>query len=204
MPLRPRTDRDIAASPPDPTALEALRGATRASHASLDGFLEQHAAFRSLDGYVRFLQGMHRLHQVHRWLYATSDEELLRLLPASPVHAIETDLIALEAQIPERIERSADRRRDDAHAWGCAYVLLGAHLGSKEILARLGHSGMERLPLRFLHHCRDHAVCWRPFVDALNARPWSREEIKIMRQSAIAVFDRAIEINRDLFGRKSA
>jgi heme oxygenase len=182
--------------------IEALRQGTRALHVRLDGLLTSSGAFDHVSGYGRYLVMMRRFCAEHAWLYRSDYPGLSDFFDESPLTSIERDLQDLDATTPFSRDAAEAADNGPADAWGRAYVLLGSHLGAKEILARLSRSEIPDPPLRFLNGCRHSARRWRGYVVALNARTWSVDQKVSMLQSARSGFNRAISIGHDTFDRK--
>jgi heme oxygenase len=191
------------------SCIETLRHGTLALHTQLDGLLTVSGAFDRIHGYRHYLMMMQRFCAEHAWLHRDEDPELSSFFDSTLLLLIECDLQQLDLQQPALEQRDVaasslvcppkSSTNEPAIAWGRAYVLLGSHLGAKEILARLSQSRISDPPVRFLNGCRQSAQRWRAYMDALDARPWTPRQKASMLESAQCGFHRALAIGHDIF-----
>jgi heme oxygenase (biliverdin-IX-beta and delta-forming) len=172
---------------PGSGARNVLKQQTAAAHRALDdcfGFAAQpdgSAYRRFLLMHARILPGLETLLRAAGHLDTVPDIACRWRTPA-----LFADLTALELPPPEGISTSFDNSRA-SHA-GLMYVLEGSTLGAGVIARQLRVALGEAVPLAFVS--RRHAGrMWSGFVGWLDAAPWSAGELRVMAQSASALFD---------------
>jgi heme oxygenase len=188
--------------------LAALRDATAARHAELDGGMPLARPQPTLDDYGAHLALLRRwLGPIEAWQARFSDgPQDAQLLPPSPhLPLIETDLAdpALAGGAGQRGDAMWDGRDNPAYRWGVAYVIEGSRLGGAVLYRRLA----ERLaphPLRYLHGGGvPPGPRWQHFLRALRAHVQDDAGIAEACQGARDAFDSLIALLRAKAGAKA-
>ena len=116
-------------------------------------------------------------------------------------------LAALSAEVEPRALRAGTERPErfgnEAMAWGGLYALLGARLGNRAILRRLGEAG-EPVGSAFLRHGADDGLEWRRFLDRLEAvlgPPGRAEACRCAIEGAALVMARYLDAVERVGGR---
>lgn len=165
--------------PQDPAAVSrigdsrrfALKRATDAAHARVEGIITSAGMFASLDGYRRYLSATLAVRTRYENLLDASGAAAV--WPAWPgrrvAHLVAQDLDDLRGAHPAIAEK-ADRLLNPAELLGALYVLEGSSLGAR-VLSRSVHVfGASAVHgARHLHAQAGDAAIWRDFLSVLDS-----------------------------------
>jgi heme oxygenase (biliverdin-IX-beta and delta-forming) len=148
----------------------ALKRATDAAHARVEGIIEAAEMFRSLDGYRRYLQGSYaaRSRLEHR-LDAAGAEKLWPDWPRRRIaHLIAADIDDLGGIALAPLE-SLKSDLTAAELLGLLYVLEGSSLGARVLVTMTDSLGLTAsFGARHLHEQAGDRSAWRSFITLLN------------------------------------
>lgn len=166
---------------PPPTLRWRLRDATSDAHAQLDARLG--TAFEAREGYVAFLQGMHRF--VSAAAVAVDGGSAF----AEARHALAADLAALGANPPA----TSVGARSATGALGWRYVVAGSSLGARVLLERARALGFTGASGALYLATQAASTEWRSLLAALDTTAEDAAEAAIAgARDAFACADRCM------------
>lgn len=153
----------------------ALKRATDAAHARVEGIVQAANMFGSVEGYRRYVAATWAMRdRFERLLDANGAADLWADWPGRRIAGLAArDLADLGvAQPAGSSEKYFQSRLTEAELLGVLYVLEGSSLGARILVRMVGSLGFsENCGARHMHVQAGDAGAWRSFLNVLDASP---------------------------------